>query len=107
MRRVTYWTRNDPELPDFSESEDEDDEESDEEIDIPEGNVKNNIENISHVCFPTARLELSKRDVFPNSSKGLVTNYREGEGLQNGRGGGACEVITLRKGGGRKLFKPC
>ena len=29
--------------------------------------------------------------------KRLVTNYREGGGLQNGRGG-ACEVIPLRKG---------
>ena len=32
------------------------------------------------------------------SIKGLVTNYGEG-GLQNGRGGGAREVLPLRKGG--------
>ena len=32
------------------------------------------------------------------TTKGLVTNYREG-GLQNGRGG-ANEVLLLRKGGG-------
>ena len=30
-------------------------------------------------------------------TKGRVTNYREGEGLQNGRG--ACEVLLIRKGG--------
>ena len=31
-----------------------------------------------------------------------------GEGLQNGRGGGAREVLPLRKGdGGRKKLKPC
>ena len=32
--------------------------------------------------------------------KGLVTNYGEGGGLQNGRGGGACEVLPLQKKGG-------
>ena len=31
-------------------------------------------------------------------SKGLVTNYREGGGYEMGRG--ACEVLTIRKGGG-------
>ena len=31
-------------------------------------------------------------------SKGLVTKYMEGGGLQNGRG--ASEVLPLRKGGG-------
>ena len=31
----------------------------------------------------------------------LGTNYREGGGLQNGRGG-ACEVLPLRKGGAEK-----
>ena len=36
-------------------------------------------------------------------SKGLVTNYGEGGGLQNGRGG-AREVLPLRKGGGGKSF---
>ena len=44
---------------------------------------------------------------FPRRSpiwrKGLVTNYGEGGGLQNGRGGGT-EVLPLRKGGGRKSF---
>ena len=38
-------------------------------------------------------------------SKGLVTNY--GEGGATKREGGACEVLPLRKGGGRKKFKPC
>ena len=28
-------------------------------------------------------------------TKGLVTNYGEGGGLQNGRGGGAREVLPL------------
>ena len=37
-------------------------------------------------------------------NKGLVTNYGEGGGLQNGRGGGASEVLPLRKGGGGKSF---
>ena len=32
--------------------------------------------------------------------KGLVINYREGGGLQNWRGGGSCEVLPPRKGGG-------
>ena len=33
--------------------------------------------------------------------QGLVTNYcKGGGGLQNGRGGGAHEVLPLRKGGG-------
>ena len=31
---------------------------------------------------------------------GLVTKYGEGGGLQNRRGGGACEVLPLRKDGG-------
>ena len=34
------------------------------------------------------------------SSKGLVTNYGEGEGATKREGGGACEVLPLRKGGG-------
>ena len=38
-------------------------------------------------------------------SKGLVTNY--GEGGATKREGGAREVLPLRKGGGRKKFKPC
>ena len=37
------------------------------------------------------------------AGKGLVTNYGQG-GLQNGRGGGASEVLPLRKGGRRKKF---
>ena len=38
-------------------------------------------------------------------TKGLVTNYGEGGRLQNGRGGGAREVLPLQKGGvGRKKF---
>ena len=36
-------------------------------------------------------------------AKGLVTNYGEGGGLQNGRRG-ACEVLPLQKGGGGKRF---
>ena len=36
-------------------------------------------------------------------TKGLVTYYGEG-GLQNGRGGGAREVLPLRKGGAEKLL---
>ena len=36
--------------------------------------------------------------------KGLVTNYGEGGGLQNGRGGGAREVLPLRKGGTEKAL---
>ena len=31
--------------------------------------------------------------------RGLGTNYGQGGGIQNGRGG-ACEVFPLRKGGG-------
>ena len=38
------------------------------------------------------------------SFKGLVTNYGEGGGLQHGRGGGANEVLPLRKGGGGQKF---
>ena len=39
--------------------------------------------------------------VFLNHKcKGLVTNYGEGEGIQNWRGGGSREVLLLRKGGG-------
>ena len=30
----------------------------------------------------------------------MVTNYGEGAGIQNGRGGGVCKVLPLRKGGG-------
>ena len=38
---------------------------------------------------------------------GLVTNYGEG-GLQNGKGGGgAREVLPLRKGGGGRATKSC
>ena len=37
------------------------------------------------------------------TTKGLVTNYGEGGGLQNGRGG-AREVLPLRKGRGGKSF---
>ena len=38
-------------------------------------------------------------------SKGLVTNYREWGGRYKTGGGGALEVLTLRKGGGsRKSF---
>ena len=35
-------------------------------------------------------------------SKGQVTNYGGGGGLQNGRGA-ACEVVPLRKGGAEKF----
>ena len=37
------------------------------------------------------------------TTKGLVTNYGEGGGLQNGRGG-AREVLPLRKGGAEKVL---
>lgn len=40
LRRVTFWTRNEPELPDLTESESEDDSEGEEEKEdfvIPEG----------------------------------------------------------------------
>ena len=40
LRRVTYWTRNTPELPELTESEDEPEEEkqeSDAEYEIPSG----------------------------------------------------------------------
>ena len=40
LRRVTYWTRNTPELPELTESEDEPEEEkevSDDEYEIPSG----------------------------------------------------------------------
>ena len=36
------------------------------------------------------------------TAQGLVTNYGE-RGLQNGRGGGAPEVLPLRKGGGKSF----
>ena len=36
-------------------------------------------------------------------AKGLVTNYGEGGGLQNGRGG-ARKVLPLRKGGAQKVL---
>ena len=34
--------------------------------------------------------------------KGLVTNYREGEGYKTA--GGACEVLPLREGGTEKVL---
>ena len=37
---------------------------------------------------------------FQKCCKGLVTNYREGGGATKCEGG-ACEVLPLRKGGGR------
>ena len=37
-----------------------------------------------------------------DGTKGLVTNYGEGRGYKTG--GGAREVLPLRKGGGRKSF---
>ena len=37
------------------------------------------------------------------TAKGLVTNYGEGGGLQNGRWG-ACEVLPLRKGGAENVL---
>ena len=37
------------------------------------------------------------------NDKGLVTNYGEGGGLQNGRGG-AREVLRIRKGGAEKVL---
>ena len=36
----------------------------------------------------------------PVSAKGPVINYGEGWGLQNGRGGGASEVLPIQKKGG-------
>ena len=40
-----------------------------------------------------------------SSGKGLVTKYGEGGGLQNVRGGGgAREVLPLRKGGAEKVL---
>ena len=36
-------------------------------------------------------------------SKGLVTNYGEGGGYKTG-GGGACEVLAIRKGGAKKVL---
>ena len=41
--------------------------------------------------------------LYPTLHKGLVTNYGEGGGLQNGRGG-AREVLPLRKGGAEKVL---
>ena len=40
-------------------------------------------------------------------NKGLVTNYGEGGGLQNGRGGHVKFYPYKKGGGGRKKFKPC
>ena len=37
-------------------------------------------------------------------TKGLVTNYGEGGGLQNGRGGGTLSFTPTKRGGGRKKF---
>ena len=34
----------------------------------------------------------------------LVTNYGEGGGATKREGGGACEVLPLRKGGGANKF---
>ena len=46
---------------------------------------------------------LVQNTFFSTNNKGLVTNYGEGGGLQNGRG--ACEVLPLQKrGGGGKSF---
>ena len=36
--------------------------------------------------------------------KGLVTNYREGRGGYKTGGGGACEVLLLRKWGAEKVL---
>ena len=38
-----------------------------------------------------------------NYPKGLVTNYGEW-GLQNGRGGGACTVLSIHKGAAKKVL---
>ena len=48
---------------------------------------------------------LSKKHCAPNVSvnKGVVTNYGEGGGVQNGRGG-AREVLPLRKGRAEKVL---
>ena len=37
-------------------------------------------------------------DIIITDAKGLVTNYGGGGGLQNRRGGGAHEVLPIRKG---------
>ena len=39
-------------------------------------------------------------------TKGLVTNYGEGGGVQNGRGGGHVKFYPYKKGG-QKKFEPC
>ena len=44
-----------------------------------------------------------KFSINTHSPKGLVTNYGEG-GATKREGGGAREVLPLRKGGGRKSF---
>ena len=41
--------------------------------------------------------------LFLISFKGLVTNYGEG-GATKREGGGACEVLPLRKGGAEKVL---
>ena len=47
-------------------------------------------------------------EVAPNvqghSTKGLVTNYGEGGGATKREGGGAREVLPLRKGGAQKVL---
>ena len=56
-------------------------------------------------CPPfIARTPTGSGSNLPSCTKGLVTNYGEG-GLQNGRGGGgAREVLPLRKGGAEKVL---
>ena len=41
-----------------------------------------------------------RRKVLKPLCKGLVTNYGEGGGLQNGRGGGHLKFYPYEKGGG-------
>ena len=43
-------------------------------------------------------------DLF--SSKGLVTNYGEGGGLQNGRWGWHLSLTPMKRGGGHVKFYP-
>ena len=50
---------------------------------------------------------VNDNDMFPEHPraahrKGLVTNYGEGGGLQNGRGGGHMKFFPYKKGGGHK-----
>ena len=65
---------------------------------------QNTLMHLGHMHFSRPSLDLTSILLPLSGSKGLVTNYGEGGGATKREGGGAREVLPLRKGGADKVL---